>query len=357
MPSTPVFPQSARAYQRVTDISADGPNWRNVLGTRHIAVWDIPTSVWNRRNQVALAWADHFRGTITSLRNSPAPEAIPVKPKPAQYDHGAEQGQGLSPYHRCRWFAVQRQTTDPRHLELRKVYPRAYEHWSEEEKTELRRRIQDGDDYDQVAKDLHRQPEAVSVAIWRVSAQLASDCNIPKPDKLQMRASGSGLPESPIELPALVRVERPAAPEVTPAEAHASPAPVVPIHEPSRTPITLPIMARVPPPIRMMLSPLAATGDGDEHDPTPCPYMEKIYRQMGPRDPTAVWRPTDFPPLQPEPAIVDASEFDAPTPTRRASPTAVFSLAQSVRRSLKAQGVSTKQITLVADLLRQVQEA
>lgn len=376
MPSTPVFPQSARPYARMNDINADGPNWRNVLGTsRHIAVWDIPTSVWNRRGQVALAWSDYFRGTITSLRQETAPpEVVPMKPKREESETITSTRQGLSPYFRCRWFAVQRQTTDPRHLELRKVYPRAYEHWSEEEKTELRRRIQDGDDYDLVAKDLHRQPEAVSVAIWRVSAQLASECGIPKPEKLQMRASGSGLPETPVDLPALAphpvrHLHEPAPTTIVPTTtmvAEAVPTQAAPQIELPMMPAQVPsapvndqatIPAPLPAPIRMMPAPLMAQATEDDHDPTPCPYMEKIFRQIGPRDPNALWYPNDFPPLRPEPALIEEPVFDAPSITRRASPTAVFSMAQSVRRSLKSQGVGTKQITLIADLLRQAQEA
>ncbi len=357
MTSTPMFPQSARPYGRMIDINADGPNWRNVLGTsRHIAVWDIPTALWSRRGQVVLAWTEHFRGTITSLRNEVAPEVIPTAPKREESEHATTK-QALSPYHRCRWFPVQRHTSDPKYLELRKLYPRAYEHWTEEEKTELRRRIQDGDDYEHVAKDLHRQPEAVSVAIWRVSSQLAAECNIPRPDKLQLRGAGSGLPETPVELPALAPQQQQRAAAERESETLALP--TVEAVPTNPAPIELPVTAafqRVPAPIRMMPAPIQVHGTEDEHDPTPCEYMERIYHQMGPRDPNTLWRPADFPPLKPEPAFIEEPAFDAPIATRRASPTAVFSMAQSVRRSLKAQGVGTKQITLIADLLRQAQE-
>ena len=94
----------------------------------------------------------------------------------------------------------------------------------------------------------------------------------------------------------------------------------------------------------------------DDHDPTPCPYMMRAYRQMGPRDPSAVMHPADFPPLQPEPAAADELAATESVTPRRASPTAVFAMAQDVRRALKAQGVGTRQISLIADLLRQAQD-
>ena len=361
----PAFPMSAREHESAFDINCFGEHWRQTLASsRDIAIWDVPTDALIHRNRVPINWSDHFRGLLTKLRYEPQPKRDPqsrVRPIVTQATPPvANDLQGVSPYQHYRWFQVQRQTTDARQLSLRKVYPRAYEHWSEEEKRELRNRIQNGDSFDVVAHDLRRQPEAVSVAVWRLSTQLAMEHNIPKPEKLQLAASGTGLPEPDVAhiLPATPVVDKN---DYGPQEWSA---PEPRANDPSRvaeqqTPIRVTTKAATqhePAMAPNYPSPISATAD-DDHDPTPCEYVHRLYRQTIPRDPNAILFPDDFPPLMPEPTAQPIHIATAAATPRRASPTAVFSMAQAVRNSLKAQGVGTKQISLIADVLRQVQES
>lgn len=361
--NAPVFPKSARGYQRTHDLNAAGDQWRQTLASaRHIAVWDIPTTLWEQRYRVPMAWADHFRGVVTTLRYEPQPQRDPhQRARPPIAEVASEPSsamQGASPYQHYKWFAVQRKTSDPRQVALRKIYPRAYESWSEEEKLEMQKRIQNGDSFDLVAHDLRRQPEAVSVAVWRLSEELAEEMGIPRPEKLQLASSGSGLTEeskAPSTTQPLVKGGHDKSDLIMGSkESHEfypsdyNPKPNV-INFASDAQSKQAQGISIPPPIMM-----SAEAD---HDPTPCEYMQRVYRQMPARPPNTIMRPDDFPPLLPEPqAAALRVTVDQAVP-RRASPTAVFAMAQSVRQSLKAQGVGTKQISLIADVLRQVQES
>lgn len=380
--SSPTFPRSARGYQRAYDLNSASEQWRQTLASaRDIGVWDMPTALWETRTHLPLPWTEHFRGLVTRLRDEPQPERDPrVRVRPPIAEPAASTAghmQGASPYQHYRWFQVQRQTTDARQVALRKIYPRAYEHWSDDEKNEMRNRIQNGDSFDLVAHDLRRQPEAVSVAVWRHATDLAMERGIPKPEKLQLAACGTGLSEGH-DSPAKATARESQTPDsVSPVYTREIPdfsdrsmGPQVPyrvyptdddhLHTPIRPVIVAPLQdepaptASYPPPIQVEANSSLAS---EEHDPTPCGYMQRIYRQMGQRDPNAVMHPADFPPLQPEPAEMPISVSIPDATPRRASPTAVFSMAQAVRNSLKAQGVGTKQISLIAEVLRRVQES
>jgi len=66
---------------------------------------------------------------------------------------------------------------DERVAELRKVHPRAYEKWSDDEDARLRRLVEDGRTTDDIAAELQRQPNAVLMRAQRLSIEEALAAN------------------------------------------------------------------------------------------------------------------------------------------------------------------------------------